>query len=72
MLLRYSHTITDLLESASAGRVLSARHTGGEVIGDEDDHIRVCVDAVEKSGDAGVSERTVSDDGDRRMLTVTV
>ena len=59
----------DLFEASRAGRILSAGHAGGQVVGDHNGDVRPFVDGVQQSRHARVGEGRVADDSHRGVLS---
>ena len=66
MLRLHAQAKTDGFELVGAGRVLSARHACGQVVGDDDGDVGFVVHGIQESGHAAVGERRVADDGNSR------
>ncbi len=58
-----AYATADSLKLVGAGTVLSAGHTGGEVIGYDDCDGRVLIDCIKQAGHTGVGECAVTYDG---------
>ena len=64
-----AQSAADGLELVGAGRVLSARHGRGEVVGDDDRNVGILVDGIQEARHAGVGECAVANDGHGRPLS---